>query len=77
VSRDLTGMGFQTDLIVEHRRRLKLSQRGLAQAVGVSGRTVEYWEEERRIPDSVSLLRLARLFGVDPFAFFPERALTP
>lgn len=42
--------------IKEVRAKLKLSTVELAQRVGVSRRTVEGWEQGRRVPDTAALL---------------------
>ena len=43
-----------------------LSQSALAAAVGVSTRTVKYWEHGQRTPNAASLLALAHYFDIPP-----------
>lgn len=46
------------------RRRSKLSQKALAQTIGVSASAVGMYEQERRVPPVELLVELAELFGV-------------
>ena len=48
-----------------------LSQSALAAAVGVSTRTVKYWEHGQRTPKAASLLALAHYFDVPPESLLP------
>ena len=48
-----------------------LSQSALAAAVGVSTRTVKYWEHRQRTPNAASLLALAHYFYVPPESLLP------
>ena len=48
-----------------------LSQSALAAAVGVSTRTVKYWEHGQRTPKATSLLALAHYFDVPPESLLP------
>mgnify|MGYP004665658029 FL=1 len=48
-----------------------LSQSALAAAVGVSTRTVKYWEHGQRTPNAASLLALAHYFDVPPESLLP------
>ena len=48
-----------------------LSQSALAAAVGVSTRTVKYWEHGQRTPNATSLLALANHFDVPPESLLP------
>ena len=43
-----------------------ISQSVLAAAVGVSTRTVKYWEHGQRTPNAASLLALAHYFDIPP-----------
>lgn len=43
-----------------------ISQSALAAAVGVSTRTVKYWEHRQRTPNAASLLALAHYFDIPP-----------
>ncbi len=46
------------------RKELALSQRKLAEAIGVSQRSISEWEHEKREPAVCYLWLLANLFGV-------------
>ena len=46
------------------RRRSKLSQKALAQVVGISPSTVGMYEQERRVPPVELLVQFAEIFGV-------------
>jgi transcriptional regulator with XRE-family HTH domain len=60
----------------EERRRLKLSQEGLAEAVGISKRAVGSYEREERSPDADILMRLIGL-GMDVhYVLTGKRVLT-
>lgn len=48
-----------------------ISQSALAAAVGVSTRTVKYWEHGQRTPNATSLLALAHYFDVPPESLLP------
>ena len=48
-----------------------ISQSVLAAAVGVSTRTVKYWEHGQRTPNATSLLALAHYFDVPPESLLP------
>ena len=48
-----------------------ISQSALAAAVGVSTRTVKYWEHGQRTPKATSLLALAHHFDVPPESLLP------
>ena len=48
-----------------------ISQSALAAAVGVSTRTVKYWEHGQRTPNAASLLALAHHFDVPPESLLP------
>ena len=48
-----------------------ISQSALAAAVGVSTRTVKYWEHGQRTPNATSLLALAHHFDVPPESLLP------
>lgn len=48
-----------------------ISQSELAAIVGVSTRTVKYWEHGQRTPNATSLLALAHHFDVPPESLLP------
>lgn len=43
-----------------------ISQSALAATIGVSIRTVKYWEHRQRTPNATSLLALAHYFDIPP-----------
>lgn len=55
---------YAADDVVRTRRKLNLSQRGLATALGVSPRTVEAWEAGINVPSGAAQ-RLLYLFECD------------
>ena len=48
-----------------------ISQSELAAIVGVSTRTVKYWEHGQRTPNATSLLTLAHYFDIPPESLLP------
>ena len=50
--------------IVKHRKRLKLTQEQLAEALGVTAQAVSKWENDLSCPDISMLPKLAQRFGV-------------
>lgn len=48
-----------------HRIRLGMSRRAVAEAVGVSLRTIESWENGERFPSQQHLEMVCGLYGVD------------
>lgn len=48
-----------------------ISQSALAATIGVSIRTVKYWERRQRTPNAASLLALAHYFDVPPESLLP------
>jgi tetratricopeptide (TPR) repeat protein len=61
-------MGASAEYLREQRIKLCLSQEALAEAIGVSPRSVNRWEQGRASPQPEYRLRLAELFGIDPGA---------
>ena len=61
----MTTPTFQ-DLFREHRTRMSLTQRAVANALSVSQTAVYLWESGRAIPTLGNLVALERLFAVDP-----------
>ena len=55
---------YKADDVARTRKELKLSQRGLATALGVSPRTVESWEAGKNAPSGAAQ-RLLYLFECD------------
>lgn len=62
--------------IAAHRQRLSLSQQGLAALMNVTHQAVSKWEKGLALPDTETLLALAKLFGTSMEALlmgtFPE-----
>ena len=50
--------------IAERRRTLGLTQRALAEAMGVSNRTISKWECGEGLPELANILPLCALLGV-------------
>jgi len=50
--------------IAAHRQRMSLSQQGLAGLMNVTHQAVSKWEKGLALPDTETLLALAKLFGV-------------
>ena len=53
-----------SQMIYEHRRRLKLSQKELGDMVGVSNRAVSKWEKSLANPSTEICLKLAEIFKI-------------
>lgn len=64
-------MGFAARLRQERLRR-HLSQEALAEALGVSARTISRWEQGRGTPQAILRVQLSQYFGITPEAFFDE-----
>lgn len=43
-----------------------LSQEVLAEAIGVSARSIRRWEQDQAVPQEVARERLCQVFGIDP-----------
>lgn len=50
--------------LIELRKNSKLSQKELAERIGVSKSTVSLWENGDTIPDAKAIYRLSRVYGV-------------
>ena len=55
----------------EERKARGLTQKQLAEALGISDRTYSKWETGENEMDVASLGRLAGFYGVSPAVFFP------
>lgn len=51
--------------IRELRKEKNMTQKELAQKIGVDFRTVSFWETERFEPNIGQIIKLCRLFGVE------------
>lgn len=70
---------FSPESIVELRKKLGLSQAGLARALGVPSNTVSRWENDATTPDAASLAAIhsvAMERGITP-SFFKKRKKQP
>lgn len=54
----------------QQRLKLCLSQEALAEALGVSARSVRRWEQDQAIPQEVARERLCKFFGVETRSLF-------
>ncbi|GHO97453.1 hypothetical protein KSF_075010 [Reticulibacter mediterranei] len=54
----------------QQRLRLHLSQEALAEALGISARSIRRWEQEQAIPQVAIRLQLSRFFGLHPEDLF-------
>ena len=59
-----------SEIISTHRRKLGLTQEGLAQKLGVTNQAVSKWESGQSCPDIALLPQLADLFGITIDALF-------
>lgn len=72
------------EIIVTHRKKLGLTQEGLAQRLGVTNQAVSKWESGQSCPDITLLPALADIFGItidelfgrEPKALAPQTALS-
>lgn len=58
-------MNTFTDLFKQHRQRLGLTQRKIANALNVSQTAVYLWESGRTVPSMTNLVQLEQLFEVE------------
>ena len=70
-------MTTQGQWIRDNRKRLGLSQAGLAARVGSNQAYVSQWETGKRGPSGDELVRLKDLLGGEPPAFAPASAAAP
>lgn len=61
-------------VIVENRKKLGLTQEGLAQKLGVTNQAVSKWESDQSCPDIALLPLLADLFGITLDELFGREA---
>ena len=54
------------EVLRSHRERCKMTQEFVAEKVGVSRQAVSKWEQGASEPSTTNLVKLARLYGVDP-----------
>ena len=66
-----------SQIISAHRRKLGLTQEGLAQKLGVTNQAVSKWESGQSCPDIALLPQIADLFGISIDEFFGRPAPKP
>lgn len=54
------------EVLHAHRERCKMTQELVAEKIGVSRQAVSKWEQGKAEPSTTNLVKLARLYGVDP-----------
>ena len=54
------------EVLRDHRERCKMTQELVAEKLGVSRQAVSKWEQGKTEPSTTNLVKLARLYGVDP-----------
>ena len=54
------------EVLRAHRERCKMTQELVAEKLGVSRQAVSKWEQGKSEPSTTNLVKLARLYGVDP-----------
>lgn len=54
------------EVLRSHRERCKMTQELVAEKIGVSRQAVSKWEQGKAEPSTTNLVKLARLYGVDP-----------
>lgn len=55
-----------SEVLRAHRERCKMTQEFVAEKIGVSRQAVSKWEQGASEPCTSNLVKLARLYGVDP-----------
>ena len=54
------------EVLKSHRERCKMTQELVAEKIGVSRQAVSKWESGAAEPSTSNLIKVARLYGVDP-----------
>ena len=54
------------EVLRSHRERCKMTQELVAEKIGVSRQAVSKWESGTAEPSTSNLIKVARLYGVDP-----------
>lgn len=54
------------EVLRSHRERCKMTQEFVAEKIGVSRQAVSKWESGAAEPSTSNLIKVARLYGVDP-----------
>lgn len=60
------------EVLKSHRERCKMTQEFVAEKVGVSRQAVSKWESGASEPSTTNLVKVARLYGVDPAELLRE-----
>lgn len=55
-----------SEVLRSHRERCKMTQEFVAEKIGVSRQAVSKWESGASEPSTTNLVKVARLYGVDP-----------
>ncbi|MBO0797165.1 MAG: helix-turn-helix transcriptional regulator [Ktedonobacteraceae bacterium] len=62
-----------SDRLRQERMHHHWSQEALAEALGVSARCINCWEQGQAIPQAATRLKMSRLFGVRPEELFEDQ----
>ena len=54
------------EVLKSHRERCKMTQELVAEKIGVSRQAVSKWESGAAEPSTSNLIKVARLYGIDP-----------
>ena len=60
------------EVLRSHRERCKMTQEFVAEQIGVSRQAVSKWESGASEPSTTNLIKVARLYGVDPAELLRE-----
>lgn len=60
------------EVLRAHRERCKMTQELVAEKIGVSRQAVSKWESGAAEPSTSNLIKVARLYGVDPAGLLRE-----
>ena len=60
------------EVLRSHRERCKMTQEFVAEQIGVSRQAVSKWESGASEPSTTNLIKVARLYGVDPAELLSE-----
>lgn len=60
------------EVLRSHRERCKMTQEFVAEKIGVSRQAVSKWESGASEPSTTNLVKVARLYGVDPAELLRE-----
>ena len=60
------------EVLKSHRERCKMTQEFVAEKIGVSRQAVSKWESGTSEPSTTNLVKVARLYGVDPAELLRE-----